>query len=267
MSYFAVDRRIFDHPLFRSRPEWLRAWQWLIASAAWCARTDRLAFGTVELERGQIGTTVRDLAEKWGWSKSNVDYFLRRLEAEAMITRARIRTKSRTNFGTKNSHPATLITICNYNKFQSQPKLSPDESISILGPIVGQLPAQVVDLQGNPVPNHSNHSNQQQKLEGNLFGKEGRGTHVHRRPPREGAVSRDRKTHFFSKNGPNWEAHAADYREAHGAEPKPDRNGGFWFWIAGEEFRDWKREPPRRVRHGPGLPAPGMRRASRSATG
>lgn len=51
--------------------------------------------------------------------------------------------------------------------------------------------------------------------------------------PRHGAVSPKRGTVFIRHGTDDWKSYAADYRQTYGCEPEPDRNGGFWFKIAG----------------------------------
>lgn len=54
------------------------------------------------------------------------------------------------------------------------------------------------------------------------------------KPPRHGATSTKHRTVYFLKGTSEWEAHAADYRKAHFAEPIPDEHGGKWFKTLGE---------------------------------
>jgi hypothetical protein len=102
-----VDRGVFAHPLFaREKYSRAQAWLWLVAEAAWKQRKVDLGGRLVPLKRGQLTCSVRFMAAKWRWSKSAVQRFVRRLEAEAMV-------------GIDTSHGQLLITICNYEKFQN----------------------------------------------------------------------------------------------------------------------------------------------------
>ena len=103
---FAVDRGLFEHPAFAAEPFTEReAWVWLISSAAWKDRTVRVGSRVVSLKRGQAAFSVRFLAERWQWSKSRVDRYLNRLENQDMI-------------GTEAGTGVTVVTICNYDKYQ-----------------------------------------------------------------------------------------------------------------------------------------------------
>ncbi len=78
---FLIDRGWFDHPAFRTEPFTEReAWAWLISEAAYKPHQRRLGSAVVQLQRGQLGASVRFLAERWKWSKSRVDRFLLRLK-------------------------------------------------------------------------------------------------------------------------------------------------------------------------------------------
>jgi hypothetical protein len=103
---FAVDRGIWDHPIFANEPLTEReAWQWLIGEASFKDRTKRIGSVVLALSRGQVGASLRFMADKWQWSEPRVRRFLKRLKNDAMIDAA-------TDAG------ITVITICNYNKYQ-----------------------------------------------------------------------------------------------------------------------------------------------------
>lgn len=103
---FAVDRGIWDHPSFANEPLTEReAWQWLIGEASFKARTKRVGSSVVQLDRGQVAASLRFMADKWQWSEPRVRRFLKRLKTDAMID-------AQTDAG------ITVITICNYNKYQ-----------------------------------------------------------------------------------------------------------------------------------------------------
>lgn len=180
------------------------------------------------------------------------------------MLRARTRTRTRTRFGTRDSHPCTLVTICNYEKYQAPSTPVPAKVGQELGQELGQETPQVIGINGQSVPNHSNHSNQQQKKELGLFGEEEKGGHVQRRPPRHGQVSRKHNTVFIKHGTEEWESHAADFRAAHLLEAMPNRDGGYWFMLTGEANRVWSK---RGGSHGRGLSAARSNSQARSATG
>lgn len=102
----AIDRGIWDHPIFAREPFTEReAWQWLIHQAVWKATRVRVGRAVVELERGQLAFATRFMAVKWMWSEARVRRFLHRLEGDAMVS-------------VQTTRQATHITVCNYDKWQ-----------------------------------------------------------------------------------------------------------------------------------------------------
>lgn len=102
---FAVDRGVFDHPIFAPEPFTEReAWLWMLSAAAWADKRVRAGRSMIELKRGQLAFATRFLATKWKWAHSKVVRFLKRLEIDTMVS-------------TLATHNTTLITICNYNKY------------------------------------------------------------------------------------------------------------------------------------------------------
>lgn len=106
MSGFAVlFRDVADHHLFRGDSQRLGAWAWLILKACWKATPFDISGKTVMLERGQICVSRSQMADAWGMKPSAVERFLTRLQTEQMIERA-------------TGQGRTIITICNYDKYQ-----------------------------------------------------------------------------------------------------------------------------------------------------
>ena len=96
-----------DHLVFPAEPFTTReAWEWLIAEAFWKDGRTRAGKFVVTVQRGQLCASVRHLARCWQWTNAKVERFLRRLKTETMIE-----TRSETGI--------SVITICNYNKFQT----------------------------------------------------------------------------------------------------------------------------------------------------
>jgi len=151
MSGFVVmHREALDHPLLRDG-ERFRAWFWLVANAAWKPTKARIKGTIVELARGELTFSVRFLAENWGWSKSRVDRFIADLRDEGMIE---TRTKSGTTSGTNAGHNAgqgqSIITICNYAKYQDVKEPSRDNDNQKSGQVAGQQRDK--EEQGNNIP-------------------------------------------------------------------------------------------------------------------
>ncbi len=90
------------------------AWIWLIERAAWKPRKCQVGGTEIQLQRSQLIASFRYLARAWGWDKERVRRFLK-------VRRERddIRRENTTPGETGGS----LITICNYEKYQSDPDL------------------------------------------------------------------------------------------------------------------------------------------------
>ena len=113
-GFIAMQREALDHPLLQDAARF-RAWFWLVAKAAWKPTQFNIRGSLVAIERGQVCASVRQLADAWGMSKSAVDRFLTRLETETMIER-------------EAGHGRLIITICNYEKYQSINEVERDTS-------------------------------------------------------------------------------------------------------------------------------------------
>lgn len=111
-GFIVMQRAALDHPLLKDG-ERFRAWFWLCANACWRPTLVDVGGQIIELQRGQLCFSIRYMADAWGWSKSTVDRFLHRLEAESMLSLTRSKT------GTAGGTGQLLITICNYEKYQS----------------------------------------------------------------------------------------------------------------------------------------------------
>lgn len=103
-GYIKLYRSVLKHPFFRNDEERV-AWFWLLCEAAWKPYRKRAGEFFVDLERAEVVGAVRYLADEWGWSRGKVERFIIRLKNEEMV-------ETRTETG------ITIITICNYIKFQ-----------------------------------------------------------------------------------------------------------------------------------------------------
>lgn len=108
MGFIKLNRKLFESSLWTSEPFTRgQAWVDLIAMANFADR-DKFYRGSVQrVQRGQIVTSTRALAERWNWSKKRVSGFLRALERAQMVTRD----------GTTRW---TTLTLENYDFYQSE---------------------------------------------------------------------------------------------------------------------------------------------------
>ena len=104
-----ISRDIWHDTAFKAQPFTEReAFVWMIMEASYKARDRRVGNVSVRLERGQLASSIRFMAEAWDWKKSTVDRFLKRLENRDMI-------------GTDSGTGVSVITICKYDEYQSKP--------------------------------------------------------------------------------------------------------------------------------------------------
>ena len=102
-GYVLVYRRVLDDPDFATPAEAL-AFVYLILRAAWRDSTVRYKGRRIDLKRGQLAISLRDMAADLGWSKDKCVRWLRHL------TRDKIATEVDTG--------VNIITVCNYDKYQ-----------------------------------------------------------------------------------------------------------------------------------------------------
>ncbi len=101
-----IARSLFLDEAFKDQPFTEReAFMWMVMEASWKDRTKRVGSVVVDLKRGQLAASIRFMADAWGWEKSTVDRFLKRLEKRDMI-------------GTDSGTGLSVITIRKYNEYQ-----------------------------------------------------------------------------------------------------------------------------------------------------
>lgn len=106
-GWFKMHRGWRDNSIFRGEYSRADAWVWLIENASWKPTRHDVKGKSVTLDRGQLCVSRERLADVWGWSPSAVERFLTRLKTEQMIGRETGQGKS-------------VITICNYAKYQDR---------------------------------------------------------------------------------------------------------------------------------------------------
>ena len=112
MSFYLMHRGWLDHDVFGDDEPFCRraAWAWLIDHAEFAARQIRIGRHVVTLRRGQLTYSLRYLADAWGWNQERVRRFLAELAARDMVVTASV---------TASVTAQTLVTICNYDRYQT----------------------------------------------------------------------------------------------------------------------------------------------------
>lgn len=108
-GWISVYRSIRDHWVWKKDQVFDHAHAWidLILDANHEDRKIVINGKLTVIHRGQKWTSVRTLADRWGWSKNKVTRFLKCLESDSMVIQ-------------KRSKNGTLLTIVNYDDFQCQ---------------------------------------------------------------------------------------------------------------------------------------------------
>ena len=79
-GWVKIYRKIEDCPaLISSKYDNAHAWIYLLLTANHKTQSVTFDGERIQVERGQMLTSVRKLSAKWGWSKDKVLYFLRSL--------------------------------------------------------------------------------------------------------------------------------------------------------------------------------------------
>ena len=103
-GYARFHRSLVGHPAFRNDAEAM-AFAYLVLRASWKPVRVRYKGKAIELGRGQLAMSVRDLAEAMDRDKGWVERLLKRLKSETMVE-----TRAETG--------VLVVTICNYDKYQ-----------------------------------------------------------------------------------------------------------------------------------------------------
>lgn len=129
-NWIAVSRDMRDHPIVGmgqnvppadpSRGSYSRyeAWQDLIMEAKFRSLDVANKGKIVRLERGQLMAARAWLAARWNWSEKTVRGFISRLESEFMV-RSETGHRQGQPKGQQNRNMINVITICNYDIYQT----------------------------------------------------------------------------------------------------------------------------------------------------
>jgi hypothetical protein len=105
-GYVRIHRPLFEeHPAFRNDAEAM-AFAWMIVKAQWRPKAVRYKGHKIELQRGQLAVSQRDMARALDRDKAWVERLWKRLRAEAMIE-------------TACEAGVAVITICKYSEYQA----------------------------------------------------------------------------------------------------------------------------------------------------
>ncbi|NTQ83750.1 hypothetical protein HQ887_02725 [Enterococcus faecium] len=106
-GWIALHRNIRDHWVYQEKRVFSKYEAWLDLLMDANHQNNKFLFDgqLIEVNRGEFITSVRQLCERWGWSNTKVNRFLKMLEDDQMLIR-------------KNDSKKTVITIVNYDFYQ-----------------------------------------------------------------------------------------------------------------------------------------------------
>lgn len=103
-GYVLIYRKLFQNPIFRTDAEAM-AFAWLVMKASWKDVKVRYKHKIIDLQRGQVAISSRDLAVRLERNKDWANRFFKRLSDCDMV---RVTSETGVN----------IVTICNYDNFQ-----------------------------------------------------------------------------------------------------------------------------------------------------
>ena len=124
-GYIKLHRAIQGNPLYLSEPfTKTMAWIDLILNAKYEEEEVVFRGRTIQLERGQLVTSLGLLASRWQWTRCKVQRFLYYLENEGAIKLPKRTTENAIQNGVQKRvqsaiHLTTVVSIVNYEKYQA----------------------------------------------------------------------------------------------------------------------------------------------------
>lgn len=107
-NFITLSRKLLDNPLWLQKPFSMgQAWVDLLMLANYKESYFIKRGVKITVKRGQLGISVKGLADRWGWSKGKVDRYLDILRSEHQIEYQK-------------NNLTTLITLINYESYQTK---------------------------------------------------------------------------------------------------------------------------------------------------
>ncbi|GAA3723357.1 DnaD domain-containing protein [Salinicoccus jeotgali] len=107
-GWISLHRSIEDHWLFQEKRKFSKFEVWVDLLLMVNHKDNKVVCDNelIRVKRGQRITSIRQLGERWGWSRTKVDGFLKLLESDGMIL-------------TEKDTKKTLLTVVNYDVYQN----------------------------------------------------------------------------------------------------------------------------------------------------
>ena len=116
-GWIKIHRKILDCSIWNSREPFDKRSAWIDILLSASHKDLNLMIGGIneKIPRGSFMFSIEKLCDRWGWSRNRVKRFLVLLEREQMIE-------------TKRTNKGTLISVLNYNAFQSVEEVTEKET-------------------------------------------------------------------------------------------------------------------------------------------
>lgn len=124
-GWISIHRQIKENWIWKDNEPFDKRSAWIDLLLTVNHKSKKIPFenGFIEIERGQTLTSIKQLSERWKWSRHKVSDFLDQLEQDTMIVQVRDTRK-------------TLVSIVNYDTYQvveEKKDILSDTSRDILG--------------------------------------------------------------------------------------------------------------------------------------
>ena len=106
-GWIKIYRQIRNHWIWKDKEPFDKRSAWIDLLLSVNHKSKKIPFENdfIEIERGQTLTSIKQLAERWSWSRHKVSDYLNQLEQDTMIVQIRDTRK-------------TLVSVVNYSKYQ-----------------------------------------------------------------------------------------------------------------------------------------------------
>jgi hypothetical protein len=149
-GWVKIHRKIFDTPGYHAEPFCRNmAWIDLLLLTNHTPNFFYCRGQRINVERGQVGYSVKQLAARWGWSTGKVSTYLKHLEHDKKCER-------------RKGNITSLITIVNYEKYQGQEEILNANRVAERTQIESQI---------NTNKNDKNDKNEKNESEGDSLAK------------------------------------------------------------------------------------------------
>lgn len=135
-GYIKLYRSVRDNWIWDEGPyDRAHAWIDILLSASHCNTKMLFNGNLITVKRGTYITSIRKLADKWGWSRDKTAKFLNELEKDGMIAKNSDRYR-------------TLLTVEKYSVYQDKPATKPATKKPHVSHASATDPAQSMNYKG-----------------------------------------------------------------------------------------------------------------------